>query len=101
MKARVIRIFERSGETDLRRRTEAAYISTIHGFSERLLRERPFDARLDPAFSVITEYDQALFLEQLLQDVHDRPALLAHAHRLRRDLNGRWRVFRLLRPVAG
>lgn len=33
MKARVIRTFENSGEVDLRRRTEAAYISTIHGFS--------------------------------------------------------------------
>lgn len=100
MKARVIRIFERTGETDLRRRTEAAYISTIHGFSERLLRERPFDARLDPAFSVITEYDQALFLEQLLQDLHDRTELLAHAYRLGRDFNGRWRVFSLVETVA-
>lgn len=100
MKARVIRTFENSGEVDLRRRTEAAYISTIHGFSERLLRERPFDARLDPAFKVLTEYDQALFLEQALQDMYGRPELLAHAARLGRDFSGRWHVFRLVDVVA-
>src|SRR5689334_7008079 len=48
MKARAIRRFEDASETTLRRATEAAYISTIHGFAERILRERPFDARIDP-----------------------------------------------------
>jgi ATP-dependent helicase/nuclease subunit A len=67
MKERAIRVFEKEGEHDLRRRTQAAYISTIHGFAERLLRERPFDARIDPAFSVLTEYEQALFFQEALQ----------------------------------
>jgi ATP-dependent exoDNAse (exonuclease V) beta subunit len=34
---------------------EEARISTIHGFCADLLRERPVEARVDPAFSVMTE----------------------------------------------
>lgn len=34
---------------------EEAHISTIHGFCSELLRERPVEARIDPAFEVLTE----------------------------------------------
>ncbi|HET9468914.1 MAG TPA: UvrD-helicase domain-containing protein, partial [Vicinamibacterales bacterium] len=34
---------------------EEAHISTIHGFCAELLRERPVEARIDPAFEVLTE----------------------------------------------
>ena len=34
---------------------EEAHVSTIHGFCAELLRERPVEARIDPAFEVLTE----------------------------------------------
>lgn len=100
MKERVIREFERSGESQLRRATEAAYISTIHGFAERILRERPFDARIDPAFTVITDYDRELWIQEALQDMYERQELRAFAPRLKKEFQGGWRIFSLVREVA-
>ncbi|MDP1571331.1 MAG: UvrD-helicase domain-containing protein [Vicinamibacterales bacterium] len=40
---------------DAVRRFEEAHISTIHGFCAELLRERPVESRVDPAFAVLTE----------------------------------------------
>ncbi len=34
---------------------EEAQVSTIHGFCAELLRERPVEARVDPAFTVLTD----------------------------------------------
>ncbi len=34
---------------------EEAHVSTIHGFCAELLRERPVEARVDPAFAVLTD----------------------------------------------
>ena len=100
MKERAVRVLEVSGETTLRRRTEAAYISTIHGFAERVLRERPLAARLDPAFSVLTEYDQALFVEDALRAMYSREDLCSFARRLGKSFSRGWKVFSLVREVA-
>ena len=100
MKERVIRRFEDDGDVGLRRATEAAYISTIHGFAERILRERPFEARIDPAFNVITEYDQELWIQEALQTMYEREDLRAFAPRLKREWEGGWQIFTLVREVA-
>jgi ATP-dependent exoDNAse (exonuclease V) beta subunit len=100
MKERAIRQFERSGEVALRRATEAAYISTIHGFAERILRERPFDARIDPAFGVLTDYDKELWIAEALREMYERDELRAFAPRLKKTFDGGWRVFELVREVA-
>lgn len=100
MKERVIQRFEEAGEVTLRRATEAAYISTIHGFAERILRERPFDARIDPAFQVITDYDRELWIQQALQTMYERPDLRAFAPRLKKEFEGGWQIFTLVREVA-
>jgi len=100
MKERAVRELEGLGETELRRKTEAAYISTIHGFAERVLRERPLAARIDPGFSVLTEYDQALFVEDALRQMYSRDDLRAFARRLGKIGAGRWKVFALVREVA-
>jgi len=39
---------------DLRRELESAWVSTIHGFCMRLLRENAIAARLDPRFAVLS-----------------------------------------------
>ena len=43
------------GRTDLARRLDGAWISTIHGFCHRLLRSHPFAAGLDPRFRVLDD----------------------------------------------
>jgi ATP-dependent helicase/nuclease subunit A len=101
IKERAIRRFEEAGETALRRATEAAYISTIHGFAERILRERPFDARIDPAFTVITQYEQELWIEEALQTMYAREDLGSFATRLKKEFrDGGWRIFSIVREVA-
>jgi len=92
MKERVIRELEKRGEVALRRATEGAYISTIHGFAERILRERPFDARIDPAFNVITDYDKELWIEEALQEMYGRKDLRDFAPRLKKSFEGGWRL---------
>ncbi len=100
MKERAIRLFEAANETLLRRKTEAAHISTIHGFCERLLRERPFDARIDPSFAVLTDFDQKLFYEEALETMYARPSLRTLAPRLGKEFGGGWSLFQLVRDVA-
>jgi ATP-dependent helicase/nuclease subunit A len=101
IKERAIRRLEEAGETALRRATEAAYISTIHGFAERILRERPFDARIDPAFTVITQYEQELWIEEALQAMYAREDLGSFATRLKKEFrDGGWRIFSIVREVA-
>jgi superfamily I DNA/RNA helicase len=55
MKERIVTRFEQRGDVANRRQAEAAYISTIHGFCSRILREHPLAAHLDPSFRVMDE----------------------------------------------
>jgi ATP-dependent helicase/nuclease subunit A len=43
---------------------EEAHVSTIHGFCADLLRERPVESRVDPAFTVLTESQAAQLFEE-------------------------------------
>jgi ATP-dependent helicase/nuclease subunit A len=43
---------------------EEAQVSTIHGFCAELLRERPVEARVDPAFAVLTETQADLIFNE-------------------------------------
>lgn len=67
MKERIVRRFEERGETANRRLAEAAYISTIHGFCSRILREHPLAAKLDPSFRVMDEVTRNVFLDECLE----------------------------------
>jgi len=44
-----------SAQPGLRRQIEAAYISTVHGFCQRLLKENAIAAGVDPQFSILDE----------------------------------------------
>src|SRR5581483_6368220 len=55
MKSRIVAELNRLGLVDERRQVETAYISTIHGFCSRLLQENPFEAGVDPQFTVLDE----------------------------------------------
>src|SRR6476660_2043247 len=62
MKERIVRRFEERKDVANRRQAEAAYISTIHGFCARILRENPLAARLDPSFRVMDDVTRNVFL---------------------------------------
>jgi ATP-dependent exoDNAse (exonuclease V) beta subunit len=47
---------------------EEAHVSTIHGFCADLLRERPVEARIDPAFEVLTEGPSSRLFDEAFAD---------------------------------
>ncbi len=67
-----------AGEAELRSQMEKAYVSTIHGFCNRLIRENAIAAGVDPQFSILDEptadYEQRRCLGEALD------ALLAERH---------------------
>ncbi|MBF0634458.1 MAG: UvrD-helicase domain-containing protein, partial [Nitrospinae bacterium] len=52
-----------------RQALQTAYISTVHSFCARLLKENPLTARVDPAFAVIDEWEAAELLERSTKNV--------------------------------
>jgi ATP-dependent exoDNAse (exonuclease V) beta subunit len=70
MKERIVRRFEQLDDVANRRMAEAAYISTIHGFCSRILREHPLAARLDPSFRVMDEVTRNVFLDEYLDQLY-------------------------------
>ena len=55
LRARIRERLVELGRVDLARDIERAWISTIHGFCNRLLKSHPFEAGLDPGFRVLDE----------------------------------------------
>ena len=53
MKDKMVKAF--ASNPDVRRQIEAAYISTVHGFCQRLLKENAIAAGIDPQFAVLDE----------------------------------------------
>src|SRR5581483_10417848 len=87
------------GRPELVRELDGAWISTIHGFCTRLLRQYPFAAGLDPRFRVLEESQAAVLRVEAFDDAltefcsrqeADRLALLATygSKALRRMLTG-------------
>ena len=63
MKKRILDRFRELGLEGPRRELESAYISTLHAFAVRLLREHPIEAGVDPDFRVV-ESEEADFLKE-------------------------------------
>ena len=53
MKDKMAKAF--TAQPDVRRQIEAAYISTVHGFCQRLLKENAIAAGVDPQFAILDE----------------------------------------------
>ncbi|MGI9098242.1 MAG: UvrD-helicase domain-containing protein [Solirubrobacteraceae bacterium] len=100
LRARVRQRFVELGRRDEARATEAAWVSTIHGFCARVLRAHAIAAGLDPAFTVLDEaaaralrdraWDEAL--GRWLDGEHGPAAL---------DLVAAYDTDRLRRTIAG
>jgi len=68
MKIRAARLFEEKGMEKERQEIEFAYLSTIHSFCSRLLRENAIEAVIDPQFRVMDELEAGRVKEQTLQN---------------------------------
>jgi ATP-dependent exoDNAse (exonuclease V) beta subunit len=60
LRARIRARLAQLGRRDLTRELDGAWISTIHGFCHRLLKQHPFAAGLDPRFRVLDESQAAV-----------------------------------------
>jgi ATP-dependent helicase/nuclease subunit A len=58
LRARIRKALRERGRSDLARRLDGAWVSTIHGFCARLLRAHPFAVGIDPRFRELAD-DQA------------------------------------------
>jgi ATP-dependent helicase/nuclease subunit A len=105
LKARIRGALRERGRFELARSLDGAWISTIHGFCNRLLKTYPFEAGLDPRFRELDEaqssvlrgeaFDEAL--ERFCRDgAEERLRLLAtyRADGLRRMLIGVYETLR-------
>ncbi|MEO8658293.1 MAG: UvrD-helicase domain-containing protein [Bryobacteraceae bacterium] len=62
IKGRLVKHFE--GAPDTRRQMERAYVSTLHAFCTRLLRENAVAAGLDPLFDILDERESRAMIRQ-------------------------------------
>lgn len=53
----------------IKNRLNSAYISTIHAFCSRLLRENPIEAGVDPDFKIITDFQNTLLQNESINEV--------------------------------
>jgi ATP-dependent helicase/nuclease subunit A len=105
LRARIRARLAHLGRRDLTRDLDAAWISTIHGFCLRLLKQHPFAAGLDPRFRVLDESQAAVLRAEAFEDAlaefcagrqADRLALLSTygSAGLRRMLTGVYETLR-------
>lgn len=76
------RLFQRLGEMKLekaRRDLESAYISTIHAFAARLLREHPIEAGVAPDFRVIEAEESDFLKDQALDEAIEKECQIGTA----------------------
>lgn len=78
MKQKVLDRLSLIGSADLKRQAESAYISTIHAFCTRVLRENPVEADVDPTFEVMDEVASAAYMEQALEAFFEEPPVGLH-----------------------
>ncbi|HBY60060.1 MAG TPA: hypothetical protein DEH78_09570 [Solibacterales bacterium] len=84
------RLVERfASDPDARRQIERAYVSTLHAFCLRLLKENALAAGLDPRFELLDEREQTAELNRALRQSLDE--LYARRPRELRDLLESWR----------
>jgi ATP-dependent helicase/nuclease subunit A len=68
MKRRAAESFEHNGMEKERQEIEFAYLSTIHSFCARLLRENAIEAGIDPQFRVMDELEAGRVKEQTMRN---------------------------------
>jgi len=74
MKSRLVEACRERGLHAFRRDIENAYISTIHGFCARLLKENPIESGLDPFFRVLGEGETDILASETLDALFEEEA---------------------------
>jgi ATP-dependent helicase/nuclease subunit A len=69
MKKLIAKRFRDIGREDERRQVETAYISTVHSFCARLLRENAIEAGVDPYFTQLDEPEAAIIQRRVFADL--------------------------------
>ncbi|MDD5216949.1 MAG: UvrD-helicase domain-containing protein [Candidatus Omnitrophica bacterium] len=77
MKARIFKRLGALGLEQAKYGLESAYISTIHAFASRVLREHPIEAGVDPDFRVLEEEESDYLKEQALDECIEAACLPA------------------------
>ncbi|HEU6443609.1 MAG TPA: UvrD-helicase domain-containing protein [Gaiellaceae bacterium] len=71
LRARIRAELRRRGRADLARSLDGAYISTIHGFCNRLLKAYPFEAGLDPRFRELDDAQASVLSSEAFDEALD------------------------------
>jgi ATP-dependent helicase/nuclease subunit A len=71
LRARIRAELRRRGRADLARSLDGAYISTIHGFCNRLLKTSPFEAGLDPRFRELDDAQASVLSSEAFDEALD------------------------------
>ena len=71
LRARIREELRRRGRADLARNLDGAWISTIHGFCNRLLKSYPFEAGLDPRFRELDEAQASVLSSEAFDEALD------------------------------
>ena len=72
LRARIRAALRERGRHDLARELDGAWISTIHGFCNRLLKTYPFEAGLDPRFRELDEAQAAVLRGEAFDEALER-----------------------------
>ncbi len=78
MKSRIQERLAELGLETARRDLERAYISTVHGFAARLLKEHPLEAGVSPDFRVLEGEESAFMQEEVLSGIIERTCVKGH-----------------------
>lgn len=62
------------------RRVESAYISTVHSFAGRVLRENAFEAGVDPRFITLEDAESQLLRNEILDQLISENSVLGNEH---------------------
>ncbi len=99
LRARIREALRERGRFDLARALDGAWISTIHGFCNRLLKTYPFEAGLDPYFRELDEAQGAVIRGEAFEEALDRFCAGAEPERL--QLLATYRADGLRRMLIG
>jgi ATP-dependent helicase/nuclease subunit A len=83
LRARIRAALRERGRFELARALDAAWISTIHGFCNRLLKTYPFEAGLDPRFRELDEAQAAVIRGEAFDEALERFCSGGEEERLR------------------
>ncbi|MEO7453546.1 MAG: UvrD-helicase domain-containing protein, partial [Fimbriimonadales bacterium] len=88
MKRRIVEKLRTEGFSEEARLAQVGPISTVHGYCERLLREYPFDAGLDPSFEILSNDAARELIDRCTAEILADESSLEECERLFLSIRG-------------